>query len=178
MFILGEKLFYTFSHVINPKSLNLTSQGMDPDLFGSITVGAGRISDIHPLNKIWSALVEPLTLAGSWSPSSLLMNLGAGSVVVILSRPSTSVPPVHERNEGLLLDDHFRVEVDGHDAGALGPLLDSLRVEVEACYGEEDGQFWEVWSMLTIYSQNSRAAGPQIWTSGISHKVEKIQCYQ
>ena len=60
----------------------LTGTGMDPDLFGSITVSVGRISDIHPLNKMWSAWVEPLTLAGSWPPSSLSMNLGRGQWLI------------------------------------------------------------------------------------------------
>ena len=154
MSILGKKLFYTFSHVINPKSLNLTPlvavgrirtsrhfcfcpysrqtdwtrHGSWP--VGSITVSVGCISDLHPLNKIWSAWVEPLTLAGSWSPSSLLMNLGRSQWLLFF-------------HDHLLLD-HSRVEVIGllrlvvrrnlvRADGAFGPLLDSLRIAVEAC---------------------------------------------
>ena len=59
----------------------------------------GCISDPHPLNKIWSAWVEPLTLAGSWSPSSLLINLGRGQWFLFF-------------HDHLLLD-HSRVEVIG-----------------------------------------------------------------
>ena len=102
---------------------------MDPDLFGSITVGVGCISDLHPFNKMWSAWVEPLTLAGSWSPSSLLINLGRGQWLLFF-------------HDHLLLD-HSRAEANGlfrlvvrriliRADGALGPLLDSLRVAVEA----------------------------------------------
>ena len=102
---------------------------MDPDLFESMTVGVGCISDLHPLNKIWSAWVEPLTLVGSWSPSSLLINLGRSQWLLFF-------------HNHLLLD-HSRVEVNGlfrlmvrrilvRADGALGQLLDSLRVAVGA----------------------------------------------
>ena len=90
----------------------------------------GCISDLNPLNKIWSAWVKPLTLAGSWSPSTLLINLGWGQWLLFFY-------------DHLLLD-HSRVEVIGlfrlvvrrnlvPADGAFGPLLESLRVAVEAC---------------------------------------------
>ena len=98
----GEKLFFTFSLVINPKSLNLTSQLA----VGRIRTSKhfcfcpyGRQTDwtrhgsrpvwIHPsrcgsykwhipTKQNMVSMGEPLTPAGSWSPSSLLMNLERG----------------------------------------------------------------------------------------------------
>ena len=102
MFILGEKLFFTFSHVINPKSLNLTSQlavgrirtskhfcfcpyGRQTDWtrHGSrpVWIHRSRCGSYKwhiPTKQNMVSMGEPLTPAGSWSPSSLLMNLERG----------------------------------------------------------------------------------------------------